>query len=68
MRHSFASHLLASWEEERDEDGNITRDKKVAAMDVDVAAACGHRDSGVTRSMYVGSTEGTLDRLNRILA
>jgi hypothetical protein len=37
------------------------------ARDTDVALAAGHRDSGVTRAMYVGATEGTADRLNALL-
>ena len=66
-RHSFCSYLFASWEEERDADGNVTRARKVAAQDVDVAAAAGHIDTGVTRGMYVSGTEGTMDRLNAVL-
>ena len=67
-RHAFCSYLLASWEEERDADGSITRARKVAAQDVDVAAAAGHIDTGVTRGMYVSGTEGTMDRLNAVLS
>lgn len=68
LRHSFCSHLLASWEEERDADGNITRAKKVAVMAADVCVLGGHRDPGVTTGMYVQATTGIADRVNAILA
>jgi integrase len=38
------------------------------AQDTDVALAAGHRDSGVTRAMYVGATAGTSGRLNALLS
>lgn len=34
------------------------------ALDTDVALAAGHRDTSVTRAMYVGATAGALTRLN----
>jgi hypothetical protein len=52
LRHAFCSDLL-----------NVKK-----ARDTDVALVAGHRDSGVTRAMYVGATAGTTARLNTLLA
>jgi integrase len=58
LRHAFCSYLLSS----------DPATGKVAAQDTDVALAAGHRDSGVTRAMYVGSTSGALGRLNAVMS
>jgi hypothetical protein len=41
---------------------------RLGALDTDVALWAGHRDSGVTRAMYVGATEGAVARGNALLA
>jgi hypothetical protein len=51
LRHAFCSDLL-----------NVKK-----ARDTDVALVAGHRDSGVTRAMYVGATAGTTGRLNALM-